>query len=296
VAKQVQKEYGCNDDKMVDYLSKVRRTKKFFDGFKVRYVPHMNNQDTDHIAWIASSRAPIPSDVIVEKLTKPSIKSVETLRETNLMIIDVAEQQPEIDWMSPIKAYLDNQLILDDNAEIERITRKSKMYHLIDGVLYKQGVNGMMMKCISKDEGIQLLWTIHGGVRGAHSSWHSIVGKALRHGFYWPTAKDDAMKIITKCKECQFFQKQTMKHVNPLKPIDLSWPFAVWGIDIISVLSRAPGGFRFLFVGIDTFTKWMEATLVVNITQKAAVKFLQIIIYRFGVPKRVLTDNGTQFK
>jgi transposase InsO family protein len=44
------------------------------------------------------------------------------------------------------------------------------------------------------------------------------------------------------------------------------------------------------------FTKWMEATLVVNITQKAAVKFLQIIIYRFGMPRRVLMDNGTQFK
>jgi transposase InsO family protein len=40
----------------------------------------------------------------------------------------------------------------------------------------------------------------------------------------------------------------------------------------------------------------MEATPVVNITQEAAVKFLQSIIYRFDVPQRVLTDNGTQFK
>jgi hypothetical protein len=53
------------------------------------------------------------------------------------MIIDGAEQQPEIGWMSPIKAYLDNQLISDDNAEIEHITHKSRMYHLIDRVLYK---------------------------------------------------------------------------------------------------------------------------------------------------------------
>jgi transposase InsO family protein len=84
--------------------------------------------------------------------------------------------------------------------------------------------------------------------------------------------------------------------VNPLRPIDLSWPFAVWGINIVDVLSRAPGGFRFLFVGIDIFTKWMEATPVVNITQEASVKLLQSIIYRFSVPKSVLTDNGTQFK
>jgi hypothetical protein len=64
---------------------------KFFDGFDVRYVPHVDNQDTNHLAWIASSRAPIPSEVIVEKLTKPSVKLEETLRETDLMIIDGAE-------------------------------------------------------------------------------------------------------------------------------------------------------------------------------------------------------------
>jgi hypothetical protein len=154
----------------------------------------------------------------------------------------------------------------------------------------------MMMKCILKDEGIQLLREIHSGVCGAHSSWRSIVGKAFRNGFYWPTAKDDVMEIVTKCKECQFFQKQTTKHVNPLRHFDLSLPFTIWGIDIVGVLPRAPRGFWFLFLGIDTFTKWMEATPVVNITQEATVKFLQSIIYRFGVPQRVLTDNGTQFK
>jgi hypothetical protein len=130
---------------------------KFFDGFEIRYVPRLDNHDADHLTWIASSRAPIPSEVIIEKLTKPLIKSVETLRETDLMIIDGAEQQLVVDWMSPIKVYLDNQPISDDNAEIKRIARKCRMYHLIDGVLYKQGTNGMMMKCISKDESIQLL-------------------------------------------------------------------------------------------------------------------------------------------
>jgi hypothetical protein len=84
--------------------------------------------------------------------------------------------------------------------------------------------------------------------------------------------------------------------VNPLRPINLSWPFAVWGVAIVGILARALEGFRFLFIGIDTFTKWMEATTVVNITQEATVKFLKSIIYRFSVPKRVLTDNETQFK
>jgi transposase InsO family protein len=42
----------------------------------------------------------------------------------------------------------------------------------------------------------------------------------------------------------------------------------------VGILPRAPGGFRYLFVGIDTFTKWIEAMPVVNIMQEAAVKFL----------------------
>jgi ribonuclease HI len=61
VAKQVQKEYDCNNDKMAEYLAEVRRLEKFFDGFEVRYVPRLDNRDTDHLVWIASSRAPTPA-------------------------------------------------------------------------------------------------------------------------------------------------------------------------------------------------------------------------------------------
>jgi hypothetical protein len=74
------------------------------------------------------------------------------------------------------------------------------------------------------------------------------------------------MKVITKCNDRQFFQKQTMKHANHLWPIDLSWPFSIWGIDIMGILPMASGGFWFLFVAIDTFTKWMKVIPMVNIT------------------------------
>jgi hypothetical protein len=117
--------------------------------------------------------------------------------------------------------------------------------------------------------------------------------QTFRHVFYWPTTKDDAMEIITKCRDCQFFQKQTTKHANPLQSIDLFWPFIIWGIDIIGILPRAPGGFKFLFVAIDTFTKWMETMPAVNITHDAVIKFLQSIIYKFSVHKWILTDNMT---
>jgi hypothetical protein len=86
--------------------------------------------------------------------------------------------------MSPIRTYLDNQLPSNDNAEVERNARKSRMCHLIDGVLFHQGANKMMIKCISREEGIELLEDVYRGVCGSHSSWRLIIGKAFRHGFY----------------------------------------------------------------------------------------------------------------
>jgi hypothetical protein len=91
VGKQVQKEYNCNNEKMAEYLIEVRRMEKFFDGFEVRYVPRLNNRDADHLAWIASARAPIPPDIIIERLSKPSVKPAEPTNEAirqDLMVID----------------------------------------------------------------------------------------------------------------------------------------------------------------------------------------------------------------
>jgi transposase InsO family protein len=66
-------------------------------------------------------------------------------------------------------------------------------------------------------------------------------------------------------------------------------------VDILGPFPRAVGGYSFLFVAINKFTKWPEATPVVSITQGAAVAFLKSIVRRFGVPSRIITDNVTQF-
>jgi ribonuclease HI len=157
VARKVQKEYHCNNDNMVEYLVEVQRMEKFFDGFKVRYIPYLDYHDADHLAWIDSSKAPTLPDVIVVKLSKPSVKPAEPISEADLMVIDRSNQEPVFDWMNPIKMFLSNQPLSDDDAEVERIACKAKMYHLIDEVLYRQGTNGMMIRCISREEGIQLL-------------------------------------------------------------------------------------------------------------------------------------------
>jgi hypothetical protein len=80
---------------MAEYLAEVRRMEKFFNMFEAWYVPRLDNHDADHLAWIASSRAPTPSDIIIEKLTKPSVRPAEEVIDAAkpyLMVIDKPKQ------------------------------------------------------------------------------------------------------------------------------------------------------------------------------------------------------------
>jgi transposase InsO family protein len=74
-----------------------------------------------------------------------------------------------------------------------------------------------------------------------------------------------------------------------------SCPFVVWGLDILGPFPKAVGGFWYLYITVDKFTKWSEATSIVKINKQSAVKFIKVIICRFGVPNKIITDNGSQF-
>jgi transposase InsO family protein len=185
-----------------------------------------------------------------------------------------------------IRTYLKNNILPDGTAFADRITYLAKRYTLVEGDLYRCGVNGVLIRCITREEGCELLTEVHGGECGNHASSHTLIGKAFQHGFYWLIALQDAIGLVKTCKACQFHAKQI--HMP-------TWPFAVWGLYIVGPFPRVVGGYQFLYVAIDKFTKWPEATLVVKINNQLAVKFIKSIICRFRVPKQIITDNGSQF-
>ena len=74
----------------------------------------------------------------------------------------------------------------EDQASAERIMLLAKRYTVVEGDLYRRGANGILMRCITQEEGHDLLTEIHGGECGSHSSSRTLVGKAFRHGLYWP--------------------------------------------------------------------------------------------------------------
>jgi hypothetical protein len=73
------------------------------------------------------------------------------------------------------------------------------------------------------------------------------------------------------------------------------WPFTVWHLDMVGPLRQAPKGFTHLLMAVDKFSNWIEARPIVNVRSEEVVSFFTDIIYRFGIPNTIITDNGTQF-
>jgi hypothetical protein len=82
---------------------------------------------------------------------------------------------------------------------------------------------------------------------------------------------------------------------HQLQTIPITWPFSTWGLDLVGLLKKAKGGFTYIFIVVDKFTKWIEVKPAASITMAKVVEFINEIMYRFGVPNNIFTDNGTQF-
>jgi hypothetical protein len=63
--------------------------------------------------------------------------------------------------------------------------------------------------------------------------------------------------MVKRCEACQFHAKQIHQPTHELQTIPLTWPFAVWGLDILGPFPRVQGGYRYLYIAIDKFTKWV---------------------------------------
>jgi hypothetical protein len=50
-----------------------------------------------------------------------------------------------------------------------------------------------------------------------------------------------------------------------------------------------------MLVAVDKFTKWVEAAPVTTQDSTTTINFIKSIVFRFGVPHNIITDNGTNF-
>jgi transposase InsO family protein len=310
VVQQVMNRCDAISDNMTAYRNLYYYLEETFDGCEVSHISRASNEEADNLANIGSQCLPIPQGVFLEEIIERSIKNNKTST-TEAQVQHQASgsgasngstAEPEEvmmieeTWMQPYLAYMINKTLPEDTVEAKRIIQRSKAFVVLQGKLYKESITRVLQRCVTPQEGQEILKDIHAKVCGHHATSRAIAAKAFRAGFYWLTAIEDAKDIVRKCEACQRFASQPHAPAAELQPIPLSWPFTQWGLDMVGKLHKSwQGGHVYMLVAVDKFTKWVEAAPVTTQDSTAAINFIKSIAFRFGVPHSIITDNGTTF-
>jgi ribonuclease HI len=262
ISSHVDKSSKARDPKLEKYLDAVGRLEASFEGFFVKNILRGENEHADLLAKSAAQGLPLPSEVFFETIKAPSIELMERA------VLTISPVHSE-DWRTEIISFLQGICLSDDEAYNKRMEARTRPYVIIEGELYKHGVYSPLLKCLSRNEGHELLKEIHAGLCGAHIGSMPLLGKVFRQGFYWPKATD----LVQKCENCQKCVRDQKQPLSLTQLIQPTWPLQRWGLDLLRPLPPAQGNLEYVVVAVEYFSKWIEAKSLATVTSAIVQKF-----------------------
>ncbi|CAM8889845.1 unnamed protein product [Rhodiola kirilowii] len=297
VINQVLGEYEVRKDDVIPYHRHATQLLNEFDSISIGHVPRSANKLADALANLAANLAlgaeetmsiPVCSRWVVPPLEE---------NEENMESSNVVYAYEREDWRQPIIDFLDHQKLPTDPRHKVEIRRRAPRFIHYKGTLYRRSFLGQWLRCLNEEEAVEVMQEAHAGICGAHQSGPKLYDRVKRMGYYWPTVVQDCVDFAKKCNACQFnanFIHQPPEHLHPTVA---SWPFEAWGLDVVGPINpKASNGHTYILAATDYFSKWAEAVTLREVKKENVVDFItKHIIYRHGVPQRIVTDNGKQF-
>ncbi|GJZ77988.1 reverse transcriptase domain-containing protein [Tanacetum coccineum] len=217
VVNQVNGTYIAKEADMIRYLEKVRTLTNGFRMFSIKQVPRSENKKADALSKITStSFAHLSKQVLVEELREKSINELEVL---------AAVEEEGDTRMTLIYEYLTEETLPAEVNKARAVRRKSQRFAVINGVLYKKSFLRPWLWCVRPLQANYVLREIHEGSCSMHAGTRSVVAKALRTGYYWPTMHKDARALIRACQDYQVHRPVLRNPQQKLTPIMSPWPF-----------------------------------------------------------------------
>ena len=122
------------------------------------------------------------------------------------------------------------------------------------------------------------------------------VVQLARERFYWPNMEDDITHFVTKVCPCLKQRRPNLSTRAPLHSVTTSYPFELVSIDFLHLEQRS-GGYEYILVVIDHFTRFAQAYATKNKSAKAAAdRLFNDFVLRFGFPTKILHDQGREFE
>ncbi|XP_013709051.1 uncharacterized protein LOC106412687 [Brassica napus] len=304
VTSQFSGDYNARNERMDAYLKVLQTLAKDFEFFELTKVPRGEYVCADALAALGSRlRDQVKRTIPIHKINKPSIELtpdettiVAPVSEAVAMEEDSATEEIEApDWRTEFIDYLvDGKLPLEKWIP-RRLKTRSAHYAVLDGELHRWTATKVLLKGIHGEETGLVMAETHEGAAGNNSGGRALALKVKILGFYWPTMNMDCEAYAQRCDQCQRHDSTIHCPTELLRTMTAPYPFMRWGMYIIGLMSCSRQK-RFVLVLTDYFTKWIEVEAFANITEKEVQRFVwKNIIYRYGLPYEIVTDNGSQF-
>jgi hypothetical protein len=116
--------------------------------------------------------------------------------------------------------------------------------------------------------------------------------------YFWHNRTEDVRIVIKMCQQCQLVKSTGSIRCEDevMKSIPVCELFYRVALDTAGPLLETKLGNKYILVAIDHYSKWCEAKAVADHGAKTTAKFLEDdVIFRYGVPKFVLTNNGGEW-
>ncbi|KAG9441416.1 hypothetical protein H6P81_017270 [Aristolochia fimbriata] len=204
------------------------------------------------------------------------------------------------DWREPIANFLRHGTLPVDLRERVQIRAKAApKYVFIHDILYRRSYEGLLLRCLSKEEGLQVLKeTPRVGSVGHTKPPKTPFANQTTRLLLAADARGAPSKWLEPAKRLPAPCRLHTPSAEPLHPTVASWPFEAWGMDIIGPISpKSDSDRQYILAATDYFSKWAEAAAYREVKAATVVDFIRTqIIYRYGVPRYIMTDNGMPFK
>jgi hypothetical protein len=188
--------------------------------------------------------------------------------------------------------------IIDEDIDTPDNKIKSD-YTINDGILYKlQKVNDKekLVVCLPKKLWFDVLYTYHDDIYSGHLGFERTLDK-IRSRFYFPDMRNFIEIYCQSCEDCSTGKVPTTPKAGLMMPICTEGPGEIIALDFLGPIPISDMGNKWIIVGTDAFTKYAEVRAFPTDKQEDVVKFyVENIVCRFGVPKVLLSDRGSQFR
>ena len=119
---------------------------------------------------------------------------------------------------------------------------------------------------------------------------------ALQKQYFWKGMYKQVGDFIKHCTICQRYKQAPPRKRTPIQ-FRVSSRFEIVHIDLVGPLDTSQKGNKYLLTILDRFSLWLEAIPINSITaENVAKKFITHWVARFGLPQKILSDQGTQFE